>query len=275
MNKKLLKTDDEWKNLLTPQQFNILREKGTEPAGFSEIVSNHQEGNYSCVACDNLIFNSEEKFDSGTGWPSFSDVATEESVILKSDSDGIRTEVLCWRCEGHLGHVFDDGPEPTGKRYCMNGAVFKFKEKIKKAAFAAGCFWGVQSKFSKIPGVIKTVVGYSGGNKENPNYGEVSSGKTGHAESILIEYALPYEKLLEKFWEIHDPTTLNKQGADLGSQYRSIIFYYDEEQEQKAKESKKQQEEKLGKEIVTEIIKIEKFWNAEEYHQNYILKNGK
>ncbi len=151
--------------------------------------------------------------------------------------------------------------------------------KIEKATFAAGCFWGVESAFCQIDGVISTQVGYSGGHKENPTYEEVCTDKTGHAESVQIEFdseKVSYDKLLELFWNIHDPTTLNRQGPDVGSQYRSIVFYYNEEQKNKALEYKQKLEKssRFSKKIVTEIILESKFYRAEEYHQKYFQKHG-
>jgi peptide-methionine (R)-S-oxide reductase len=134
-NKKLIKSDEEWKKILTPEQFEILRKKGTEmPASYN--IFPKKSGAFYCIACDNKVFLSKDKFDSGTGWPSFTKPATDTSVeYLEDNRLGMtRTEVLCWRCEGHLGHVFDDGPTSnefptgTGKRFCINGVVLKFKE---------------------------------------------------------------------------------------------------------------------------------------------------
>jgi peptide-methionine (R)-S-oxide reductase len=130
MANKLIKTNEEWKKILTPLQFHILREKGTEMAFSDPDLKIDEIGAYFCIACDNKLFSSEAKYDSGTGWPSFSEPISNNSLIIKpypgEGEDG--AEVLCGRCEGHLGHVFLDGPEPAGKRFCMNGAVLKFEE---------------------------------------------------------------------------------------------------------------------------------------------------
>ncbi|MBD3198318.1 MAG: peptide-methionine (S)-S-oxide reductase MsrA [Candidatus Lokiarchaeota archaeon] len=148
---------------------------------------------------------------------------------------------------------------------------------IQKATFGAGCFWGVEENFRKKKGVISTTVGYSGGDFQNPTYKKVCSGKTGHAEVIQIEYdpsIISYEELLDIFWEIHNPTTLNRQGFDIGEQYRSVIFYHNQEQKKIALESKENQEKsrKYKKPIVTAIEPAKEFYEAEEYHQKYIYK---
>ena len=151
--------------------------------------------------------------------------------------------------------------------------------KIEKATFAAGCFWGIESAFCPIDGVISTQVGYSGGHTENPTYDEVCTDKTGHAESVLIEFdpdIVSYDNLLELFWNIHDPTTINRQGPDVGSQYRSIVFYHNEDQKNKALALKEKLEKsgKFSRKIVTEIIPESKFYKAEDYHQKYFHKRG-
>ncbi len=145
---------------------------------------------------------------------------------------------------------------------------------MDKAIFAAGCFWGVQAAFDKIKGVRKTTVGYTGGNFKNPKYEDVCSHETGHAEAILIEYdskIVSYEELLEIFWKIHDPTTLNRQGFDFGTQYRSAIFYYNEKQKSLAEKSLNKENKKYKNKIVTEITKAKEFYPAENYHQKYYL----
>lgn len=146
---------------------------------------------------------------------------------------------------------------------------------MEKATFGAGCFWGVEAAFQKVKGVTSTTVGYMGGNFKNPTYEDVCTDKTGHAEVLQITYdpsKVSYEKLLEIFWNIHDPTQLNKQGPDTGTQYRSAIFYHNEQQKKLAEESKKKL--KYNKPIVTEIIKAKEFYPAEEYHQKYLEKHG-
>jgi len=146
------------------------------------------------------------------------------------------------------------------------------------ASFAAGCFWGVQAEFDKIPGVVETTVGYMGGKIKNPTYKQVCTDTTGHAEAIEIKYdpeKISYEKLLEIFWSIHDPTQYNRQGVDVGSQYRSVIFYHNDEQRRIAEESKIQQQSKFDKKIVTEIVQAPAFYPAEDYHQKYLEKKDK
>lgn len=145
------------------------------------------------------------------------------------------------------------------------------------ATFAMGCFWGPQALFSALPGVLRTKVGYIGGTTKNPSYGEVCSGMTGYAEAVEIEYdhsRITYRQLLDLFWKHHDPTTKNKQGPDYGSQYRSALFYHSSEQKKLAEASKAAHEQKLGKKIVTEIVKAPEFYRAEAYHQNYLQKKG-
>jgi peptide-methionine (S)-S-oxide reductase len=190
-----------------------------------------------------------------------------------------------------LTRIFMGGCAETKEHNKVNGsneqkAEFEDDKHIgmvdnyQKATFAAGCFWGVEAAFSKVPGVVSTVVGYTGGHKENPTYRQVCSGRTGHAEAVQIMYdptKVSYEQLLEVFWGIHDPTTLNRQGPDVGSQYCSAIFYHNERQRSAAETSKKRLEQsgKFNKLIVTEIVPAPKFYLAEEYHQRYFEKHGR
>ena len=150
---------------------------------------------------------------------------------------------------------------------------------MEKATFGAGCFWGVEAAFQEIEGVTSTAVGYSGGTLANPTYQDVCSGRTGHAEVVQVEYdpaRVSYDRLLDVFWDNHDPTTLNRQGPDVGEQYRSAIFFHTPEQEAAARASKARLEQsgRFRRPIVTEITPASEFWRAEEYHQRYLEKRG-
>jgi peptide methionine sulfoxide reductase msrA/msrB len=278
-NKRVEKTQEEWKALLTPEQFNITRLKGTERAFSSELCSYFEPGRYACICCGTELFDAETKFESGTGWPSFTQPIKENAVAYHKDiSLGMqRIEALCNTCDAHLGHVFQDGPKPSGLRYCMNAvSLKKVSVNEKKIDFGGGCFWCTEAIFQRIIGVVKVESGYSGGTVNNPTYREVCGGTTGHAEVVEITYKpdeISFDDLLRIHLSTHNPTTINKQGADRGSQYRSIIFYRTEEEKESAMKIIDEMQKSYPDMIVTQLEMFEHFYKAEDYHQNYYNSN--
>jgi peptide methionine sulfoxide reductase msrA/msrB len=321
-------SDDELKQKLSPLAYEVTQHEATEPPFRNAYWDHHADGIYVDAVSGEPLFSSKDKFDSGTGWPSFTKPIEPASVSNHSDERyGMRrTEVKSRIAGSHLGHVFDDGPAPSGTRYCINSASLRFvpKEQLKsegygdyarlfdgnqpatetperfvehgcraddaaktrpsceatveEAYLAGGCFWGMQDILRKIPGVIETRVGYAGGSSRNPTYDDVKTGRTGHAETVRVVFdpkRLSFEDLLEKwFFRMHDPTTPNQQGNDYGSQYRSAIFYVSDAQRKTAQSviDRVQANGRWKRPIVTQVVEAGPFTDAEEYHQDYLVK---
>ncbi len=265
-------------NKLTPEEKQVIINKGTERPFSGKWLDNNHKGTYTCKRCDTPLYRSTDKFDSGCGWPSFDD-EIPGAVKRQTDADGIRTEILCANCGAHLGHVFlGEGFTDKNVRHCVNSISMNFIPSSQDTAyFAAGCFWGVEHFLKEAKGVLSTTVGYMGGHKKQPTYEEVSYKETGHAETVRVLYdsaKISYTELLKLFFEIHDFTQVDRQGPDIGEQYRSAIFYANNDQKKKAKEIIALLEKKEY-DVATELEKADTFWKGEDYHQDYYEKSGK
>jgi peptide methionine sulfoxide reductase msrA/msrB len=298
VDRKIVKTDKEWEESLTPDQYRVMRQCGTEPPFSGKFNDHYTEGTYICAACRAPLFRWESKYDHGSGWPSFTSPIGKEAVEYREDlSFGMRRiEVLCTSCGAHLGHVFDDGPTPTGEHFCVNSAALDFLPEgastsaaaIKDAkaggpgtaTFAAGCFWGVEYKFRQVKGVTDAVSGYTGGTTEDPTYVQVCADRTGHVEAVRVTFdpaVVSYEELVRFFFTVHDPTQVDGQGADVGTQYRSVIFTHDEAQKETAQKVMAEvgASGRFKKPLATALVPALEFTRAEEYHQRYYEKSGK
>jgi len=285
------------KDHLTPEQYRVTQRNGTERPFTGEYWDHHEPGIYVDVVSGEPLFASTDKFDSGTGWPSFSRPIT--NVVIKRDFKMFfpRTEVRSKHADSHLGHVFTDGPrERGGMRYCINSAALRFVHRAdleaqgygdyvtlfteedrmgeyRTAILAGGCFWGMQDLIRRQPGVVSTRVGYTGGRNAHATY----RNHPGHAEAVEIVYdpaKTDYRALLEFFFQIHDPSTKDRQGNDIGSSYRSAIFYLDDEQKQVALDTIADVDASglwPGR-VVTEVVPAADFWEAEPEHQDYLLR---
>ena len=287
---------------LSPIQYNVTQENGTEPAFKNAYWNNKEAGVYVDIVSGEPLFSSTHKFDSGTGWPSFYRSLEDGNIVERIDRSHLmnRVEVRSKQADSHLGHLFDDSPSPSGLRYCINSASLRFVpvSKLEEqglgsylylfeskpfsneeiAVLAGGCFWGMEGLIRKLPGVLDTEVGYAGGKSKSPTYNTVKGGNTGHAESIWVQFdnsRLSYPELLDFFFTIHDPTTINRQGNDRGSQYRSAIFAQSPRQLKQAKAAieKAQNSGMWSSPVVTEVSYNTKFTKGESYHQDYLVKN--
>ena len=304
-------SEEEWLRRLGPQRYQVLRQAGTERAFTGAYWDTKAAGIYVCAGCGAPLFSSTTKFESGTGWPSFTEPLVPERVSLHRDlSYGmIRVEVRCATCDGHLGHVFEDGPLPDRTRYCMNSASLMFEPEgstaastgggcasapqnagdcgnapavpmgLRSAVFAGGCFWCMVAPFESLDGVVEVLSGYTGGDEESPRYEDVARGRTGHMEAVRVLYdpsKVGFDALVEAYWRAVDPTDAGGQFADRGYHYRPVVFVASEEERAIAQASKEalQASGVFDAPIVVPIENARPFWVAEDYHQDYHRTNA-
>ena len=267
------------KKELTAEEKYVIIDKGTEAPFSGKYFDFSEKGTYVCKQCGSPLYKSSDKFSSNCGWPSFDD-EIKGAVKHIPDADGLRTEIVCAKCNAHLGHVFmNEGFTKKNTRHCVNSISLNFitDEKNREAAiFAGGCFWGVEYYMQKQKGVISVESGYIGGTVKNPTYEIVCSETSGHAEAVKIVFdpsLTNFETLAKIFFEIHDPTQLNRQGPDFGKQYRSEIFYTNLQQKIIANNLIKILQKK-GYNVTTKVTLATEFYKAEDYHQNYYKSKG-
>lgn len=278
---KSIQVDSNNFNKLTSEEERVIINKGTEYPYSGKFNDFKDTGEFICKQCNTPLFKSESKFNSRSGWPSFDD-AIGNNVKELLDADGKRSEIVCNNCGGHLGHVFrGEGFTEKDTRHCVNSISLDFvpenNTKIDTAIFASGCFWGTEYHLQKFDGVIDTKPGYIGGEVKNPSYKQVCTGATGHAEAVRVIFnpdKVSYEELAKLYFETHDPSQVDRQGPDVGTQYRTEIFYFTEEQKSISEKLIQQLEEK-GIKVATQLTPATTFWVAEDYHQDYYQKTGK
>ena len=264
---------------LTPESLAILVDGKTEAPHQGLYNIHHEKGTYLCRQCGLALFRSDSKFLSSCGWPAFDDDVTQ-NVLERPDKDGSRTEIVCHRCLGHLGHLFrGECFTAKNKRYCVNSLSLDFVDDLavkdtREFIVAGGCFWGVEALLKTIDGVIKTEVGYTGGHKSYPSYEEVCHQDTGHYEAMRIIYDTQKtsdEDVLKAFFEAHDFSAGNGKHTPK-KQYQSAIFYFDEAQKNTATALISYLE---NKEVIvtTKLLTACTFWTAEAYHQDFHAKN--
>ncbi|MEN8223079.1 MAG: bifunctional methionine sulfoxide reductase B/A protein [Acidobacteriota bacterium] len=266
---------------LTELEKHVIEDKGTERPFTGKYYKHNEKGTYTCKRCDAPLYRSIDKFDSDCGWPSFDD-EIDGAVKRIPDADGSRTEIICANCNAHLGHVFlGERFTTSNTRHCVNSVSMNFvpaetERQTETAIFASGCFWGTQYHFEKKDGVVSTRAGFTGGRAGEVTYEEVCEGTTGHAEAVEVTFdpsVVTYEELARLYFNTHDPTQLNRQGPDVGTQYRSEIFYTNDTQKRTAEKLIKILKDK-GLKVVTALSRSGEFQEAEKYHQNYYRRKG-
>jgi len=280
-NKGLTQEKEMAWNPLTPVEKRVIAQKDTERP-FTGAYTHHKEsGTFLCKRCNAPLYRSVDKFDAHCGWPAFA-LEIDKAVKRIPDPDGRRTEIVCATCDGHLGHVFlGEAYTKKNTRHCVNSVSMRFvpaevESRLDRAIFASGCFWGTEYHLQKLEGVIDTTVGYTGGHVDSPTYEQVCSARTGHAEAVEVFFdptKVSFEILARLFFETHDPTLKNRQGPDIGPQYRSEIFCLDNDQTETAEKLIEELRVK-GYDVATKITQASVFWEAENYHQDYYINEG-